>query len=120
MTHLKNQSFAQRLRNAGLGLAHALSTEQSLRLQGGAFVLVVAALLVLRPGAEWTALVLLACGGVLTAELFNTALEALADHLHPEVHERIRVVKDCAAAAVLVAALAAVGVAVALAVHLAT
>jgi undecaprenol kinase len=119
MRYLKNQTFFARLRNAGLGIAHALSSERSLRLQAVGLVLVVVALLVLRPGALWTALVLLACGAVLGAELLNTALEALADHLHPGEHPQIRIAKDCAAAAVLVLAMAAVAVGVALAVHLA-
>ena len=87
-------------------------------MQGAVFALVVLALLVLRPGALWWAAVMLASAGVLAAELFNTALEALADHLHPEQHPRIRIVKDCAAAGVLIAALGAVAVAIALAVHL--
>jgi diacylglycerol kinase (ATP) len=50
---------------------------------------------------------------VLAVELVNTAIEGLADHLHPEQHPSIKVVKDCAAAAVLVAALGALGVAAA-------
>jgi undecaprenol kinase len=81
-------------------------------------VLVVIALLVLRPGAFWWALVMLASAGVLAAEMFNTAVEQLVDHLHPEVHPSIAVVKDCAAAGVLIASLGAVGVMVALVVHL--
>ena len=44
---------------------------------------------------------------VLGLELVNTALEHLADHLHPETHAEIRIAKDCAAAAVLVASAAA-------------
>ena len=75
-------------------------------------------MLILQPGPLWWALVMLASAGVLAAELFNTAIEHLADHLHPEVHPRIRVVKDCAAAAVLVAAVGAVTVGIALVVHL--
>jgi diacylglycerol kinase (ATP) len=51
----------------------------------------------------------------MAAELLNTAIEELADHLHPELHPRIRLVKDCAAAGVLVAVLGALGVALALA-----
>jgi undecaprenol kinase len=50
--------------------------------------------------------------------MFNTAIEHLADHLHPEIHPHIRTVKDCAAAAVLIASLGAVAVAVALVIHL--
>jgi diacylglycerol kinase (ATP) len=120
MANLKNQSFLPRLRNACAGIAHALSSERSLRLQGAGFVVVLIALLVGRPGALWTALVLLACGSVLAAELMNTAIEALADHLHPQHHPRIGVVKDCAAAAVLVAALTAAVVGLALLLHLAS
>ena len=78
----------------------------------------VIALLILRPGPYWWALVMLASAGVLAAEMFNTALEHLVDHLHPEIHPRIGVVKDCAAAGVLIASLGAVAVMVALVVHL--
>ena len=78
----------------------------------------VIALLILRPGPFWWALVMLASAGVLAAEMFNTAIEHLVDHLHPEIHPRIGVVKDCAAAGVLIASLGAVAVMVALVVHL--
>ncbi|MDB6013242.1 MAG: diacylglycerol kinase [Gammaproteobacteria bacterium] len=100
------------------GIGHAVRNEQSARIQVGAFVLVVIALLILRPGPFWWALVMLASAGVLAAEMFNTALEHLVDHLHPEIHPRIGVVKDCAAAGVLIASLGAVAVMVALVVHL--
>jgi undecaprenol kinase len=75
-------------------------------------------LLALRPPAVWWALVLLASAAVLAAELFNTAIEHLADLLHPQQSPGIRLVKDCAAAGVLVAALGALGVGAALLVHL--
>jgi undecaprenol kinase len=117
-TNHKNQSFLVRLRFALAGLGHALTGENSIRIQVGVFVVVVAAMLVLRPEPVWWGLVLLASSGVLTAELLNTAIEHLADHLHPEIHPSIRTVKDCAAAAVLVAALGAIAVGVALATHL--
>jgi len=95
-----------------------LRSESSIKIQVGVFAVVVAAMCVLRPEPVWWGLVLLASSGVLTAELLNTALEHFADHLHPEVHPSIRTVKDCAAAAVLVAVLGAVAVGVALAAHL--
>jgi undecaprenol kinase len=107
-----------RLRFAVAGLAHAARGERSFRIQVGVFVVVVVAMLILRPEPLWWALVMLASASVLAAELFNTAIEHLADHLHPEVHPHIRVVKDCAAAAVLVAALGAATVGIALAIHL--
>jgi undecaprenol kinase len=75
---------------------------------------VIVMLAVLRPAPIWWAAVALACGGVVAAELMNTAIENLANLLHPEVHPALRIVKDCAAGAVLVASLAALGVAGAL------
>jgi undecaprenol kinase len=114
----KNQSFPRRLGFALNGLRHALRSEHSLKTQLVVFVAVVSAMIVLRPGPPWWALVMLASAAVFAAELFNTAIEQLADHLHPEIHPSIRVVKDCAAAAVLLASLGALAVGVALAVHL--
>ena len=116
--NMKNQSLALRMRNALSGLRAALVAERSLRVHAYATLAVVIVLVAVRPGAGWTALVLASCAAVIAAELFNTALEALADHLHPGLHPKIRIVKDCAAAAVLVTALGAVTVGVALAVHL--
>jgi diacylglycerol kinase (ATP) len=114
MSDLKNQSFAARLRFALAGLRHALGAERSLRTQFAALAAALALLLYLRPSAVWWALVLSISCAVIAAELFNTALERLADHLHPELHAQIRIVKDCAAAAVLVLALGALAVALAL------
>lgn len=118
MNSHKNQSFATRLRCAWTGLKHAVRAEHSLKFQLGAFVLLVTFLIIVRPRPHWWALAMLASGGVFAAELCNTAIEELADHLHPEVHARIRVVKDCAAAAVLVMVLGAIAVGIALLVSL--
>jgi diacylglycerol kinase (ATP) len=118
MTRYKNQRFSARLGFALRGLAHALRSESSLRLQALAGAAALAVLLVLRPGALWWALVLLASAAVLAAELFNTAIEHLADELHPQQSPGIRLVKDCAAAGVLMAVLGALGVGAALLLHL--
>lgn len=118
MSTQKNQSLLRRFGFALAGLLHALRTERSVRLETLFLVLVVAALALLRPGPLWWAAVMLASAGVLAAELLNTAIETLADHLSPQVHPRIRIVKDCAAAAVFISVMGALAVAVALAVHL--
>ncbi len=114
----KNQPLGARLRFAWSGLAHGLRNERSLQFHLAALVLVGAAMIAFRPEPVWWALVALASAAVIGAELFNTAIEHLADHLHPEIHPSIRIVKDCAAAAVLMASLGAVCVAAALLVHL--
>ena len=115
----KNQPFRTRLRFALAGLTHSLRTEKSLKTQALVLLLVIIALVILRPAPLWWALVILASAGVLAAELINTAIERLADHLHPELHPAIRIVKDCAAAGVLVMVAGAVGVGVALFIELA-
>ncbi len=58
------------------------------------------------------ALLALTIGGVLTAELFNSAVERAIDRVSTEQHPLAGAAKDMAAGAVLVAAIAAVAVAV--------
>ena len=115
---MKNQSLPRRLRFARAGLAEAFVGESSFRTHVLATVVVFAGLLWLRPAPLWWAILSLTVALVLAAELVNTAIECLADHLHPETHPRIRVVKDCAAAAVLVVSLAALAVGAAFVVDL--
>ncbi len=98
---MKNSAFRQRLRYAWNGMRSAWRSEHSLRLQVWAGVAVIPVLVILQPALIWWALVGAMVTLVLAAELINTALEHLADHLHPEQHPRIKLVKDCAAAAVL-------------------
>jgi diacylglycerol kinase (ATP) len=109
----KNQRFFTRLGFALAGLLHGLRSENSLKFHFVVFGVVLAALLYVRPDPLWWAIVLLACALVITAELVNTALEHLVDHLHPAIHPTIKIVKDCAAAAVLVASLGALAIAIA-------
>jgi undecaprenol kinase len=111
---MKNRPFLERLRFALAGIAYALRAERSFRTHVLAAAAALAALAWLRPAPVWWALVALATVAVLAAELFNTALEQLADRLHPEQHPQIRVAKDCGAAAVLILSLGAVVVAAAL------
>ena len=107
---MKGQTFRRRLGFAIRGLALAVRRERSLRTQLLAAGTVLALLLATRPAAVWWALLLLACALVLVAELLNSALEALVDHLHPERHPAVGAAKDIAAGAVLVASVGAVAV----------
>lgn len=85
-----------------------------LKTQHNAWIHVVATLLAIGAGfffgirqEEWCFLVI-AIGGVWMAEAFNTALEFLADAVHPEKHPLVGQAKDAAAGAVLIAAIASV------------
>jgi undecaprenol kinase len=114
----KNQPFPARLGFALAGLIAAIRSERSLQFQVAALVAVAAVLAVLRVEPLWWAIVGLSAFAVVSAELFNTAVEHLADHLHPEIHPHVRLVKDIAAAAVLMSVCGAIAVALALVFHL--
>lgn len=109
---MKNSPLRQRFGYAWAGIRAAWRNEHSLRIQAAMAAVVVLVMAWLRPGLIWWALV----GGMITLilamELLNTAIEQLADHLHPDEHPRIKLVKDCAAAAVLLLSLGAVWVGV--------
>ncbi len=64
-------------------------------------MLVILVSVILQPPAIWIAILILSVALVLGAELINTALEALADGVHPDHADFVQMAKDCAAAAVL-------------------
>ncbi len=55
---------------------------------------------------EWMAIVL-CIGFVWAAEMVNTVIEKVMDHLHPSEHFNVKRIKDMAAGGVLVAAITA-------------
>lgn len=110
---MKGQPFIKRMGFALHGLRLAVQREGSLRTHLLAAATVLVLLLATRPAPLWWALLALAVGLVLVAELVNSALEALIDHLHPERHPEIGAAKDIAAGAALVASGIAVVVGVA-------
>ena len=95
------------------GVLSALRSENSFRVHVLAACGVFGVLLWRRPSRLWWAVIALTVVAVLAAELMNTAVERLIDHLHPERHPEIKIVKDCAAGAVLVVSVGALCVALA-------
>jgi diacylglycerol kinase len=98
---VKNRTFRYRLGFALAGIRTSWQTERTFRTisLGMAFILVV--LLVTRPEPLWWAILLLTAGAVVALELINTAVEKLIDHVHPDRHEIVGIVKDTLAGAVL-------------------
>lgn len=99
---MKNQNIFRRASYALAGLSAAWKSERSVRAHGlaigGAFLL----LLYFRPEPLWWGAFALAAGGMLAAELINTAVEKLTDKLCPDIHPDIKFVKDVLAGAVFV------------------
>lgn len=97
---------------AGRGFFTALY-ERNFRfhLCAAAFVIFVAASFYELSKADWAVLIL-TIAAVLAFEAINTAVEHLANEVTQEKNERIKHCKDCAAAAVLISAIAAVAIGV--------
>ena|SRR5215831_5824009 len=108
MARLKNDTFQRRLAFASSGIREAWLRERSFRTQVVIALGAVLLLFLLRPAMIWWALTGLMIALVLAAELVNSALELLTDHLHPDEHPQIKVVKDMAAGAVLLLSIAAI------------
>lgn len=96
----------------GIGLC-LLERNFRFHLCAAAFVLFFAGSFYELSRAEWAALAL-AIGFVIAMEAVNTAVEHLADRVSKEKDEFIRCCKDCSAGAVLISAIASVGVGVAI------
>jgi diacylglycerol kinase (ATP) len=98
----KNRSVPERSMFAIHGIGSAWLREGSFRLETLCAVLALSLMAYLRPALVWWAVGVLIIALVLAAELINSAIEALADHLHPDRHGEIRAVKDMAAGGILV------------------
>jgi len=105
---VKNQSFIKKLTYAVDGFFYAVKQEHNMRRHLAAALLVVLVFAWLQPAVLWWALIVLCIALVWAAELINSALEGLIDHLHPQIHPQIKHVKDMLAAMVLVFSVAAV------------
>jgi undecaprenol kinase len=105
---MQNQAFWRRLAFAVVGIRDTIRGEASFRAQLFLGLAAAVVLALVRPPLTWLAMCCLSASIVLALELVNTALEHLADRLHPERHIAIQRAKDCAAGAVLLASIAAV------------
>jgi diacylglycerol kinase (ATP) len=112
----KDNSFVKgrvkSIKFAILGAYKLVSTEHSVMVQVTVAVLVTIAGFVCKINSfEWLAQTL-SIGLVISIEGLNTAVEKIADFIHPEYHKKIGFIKDIAAGAVFFAALTAVAVAI--------
>ena len=110
-THHANPSILASFRASLSGLGYALANERNLKVHAGVTVLVLIIVGLLGVNAIEASLLLLVTGLVWCMELVNSAVEATVDLVVGEqLHPLAKVAKDVAAAAVVVAALVAVGV----------
>ena len=102
-----------RIKSVGFAVKGAyklVTTEHSVMVQFSIMILMIFAGFYLDISREEWMLQILAFGLVLGIEGLNTAVEKIADFIHPEFHDRIGFIKDIAAGAVLFAAFSAIAV----------
>jgi diacylglycerol kinase (ATP) len=108
MRNKKESFLVNRLKSVGFAFKGALlllKTEASIKIQFTLGVIVtIAGFYYNISTTEWL-IQLLAIALVMCAEGVNTAIEAIADFIHPEHHEKIGLIKDIAAGAVFIAAI---------------
>lgn len=97
---------AASFRFAWQGIKALFRTEHNAWIHAGLTVIVILLSFLLHISRTEAAVLVLTMGFVWTAEIFNTALEKAMDFISPEKHHQIKLVKDLAAAAVLVSAVA--------------
>tara|TARA_B100000809_G_scaffold63282_1_gene59976 strand:- start:22579 stop:22953 length:375 start_codon:yes stop_codon:yes gene_type:complete len=87
------------------GLVYLIKTENSIKVQLFVSALMTVLGFILNiTDIEWIVQIL--CTAlVLTAESLNTAVEKIANFIHPDYHKKIGVIKDVAAGAVAFAAI---------------
>jgi diacylglycerol kinase (ATP) len=107
-------SIRSRIRSFGFalaGLRQFISREHNARIHLVATAGVILASVLLHVTRMEAAILAIVTGGVWIAEILNTCVERLADLIIKERHPGIKIIKDLAAGAVLVAAITAVIVA---------
>jgi diacylglycerol kinase (ATP) len=109
----KESFFINRIKSIGFALKgglYLIKTEASIKVQ------FVVAILITILGfyfniskTEWMAQIL-AIGMVMSIEGINTAIEEVADFIHPENHKKIGLIKDISAGAVFIASFFSISV----------
>ncbi|WP_299219138.1 diacylglycerol kinase family protein [uncultured Aquimarina sp.] len=100
-----------RLRGCGYALKGALillKTEPSIQVQAVIAIIMTALGFYMNITATEWILQIFAIGLVMSIEGLNTSVEAIADFIHPDFHNKIGFIKDIAAGAVFIAAIVAV------------
>jgi diacylglycerol kinase (ATP) len=93
--------IASAFRNSLRGLVRAFATERAVRQELMLLAVAIPLAFVVSPSTWVRAALIVSLLFVLAAELLNTAVEKLCDHLHAERHPAIGYVKDLGSAAVL-------------------
>jgi len=99
---------AKSFRFAWEGISYVFRTQKNAQIHLVVIVIVCFMTIWLAIPVNGIALIFLTIGLVLSAEFFNTAIEALVDLVSPDHHPLAKIVKDVCAGAVLICAVTAI------------
>lgn len=93
--------------NAFRGVFVMIRTERNFQIELAAFFINLFLIFYFNLSGTDAALILLVSAAVLSAEIFNTAIERICDLIQPDFDPRIGFIKDISAGAVILMAIAA-------------
>lgn len=105
------KKYVNKFRYAFAGLFHGICHDHSILLQCLIGTSVVIAFFFLELSKEEWMIVVLLIAVIIALEFLNSAIETIVDFISPEYNEKAKIIKDYAAAAVLVVSLAALVIA---------
>lgn len=108
---MKNRKLKQSFKNAFNGIKLGVAAERNMKIHLAAGLVIALMGIVLGIDAVRWAILALTIAVVIAAELINTAIENVVDMITTEYSEKAKLIKDTAAASVLVVSImsAAVG-----------
>ncbi len=104
----KNQKFSNRLKIAFFGLKAAFKEERNFRIQFLIGIAVVFFMVILGLNPLEKSILILTILVVLSLELINSQIEKFLDLIQPELHVKVKIIKDFSAGAVLISALGSI------------
>ncbi|RMZ58516.1 diacylglycerol kinase family protein [Chryseobacterium nematophagum] len=96
--------------NSFRGIFLMITTERNFQIELFAFFINLFLIFYLQLSALDTVFILIVSFGVLSAEIFNTAIEKICDLIQPEFDKRIGFIKDIAAGAVILMSLLSIAI----------
>ena len=104
----KNPNFFQSFKNALNGIKEVIKTGKNIKIQIAFAIFAIIMGIVFKVNNIEALILVLTIFFVLVSEFLNTAIEMLADLYTTEYNEKIKVLKDIGAGAVLLSAIASV------------
>lgn len=105
---MQRPSLHKSFLNAFRGVFVMIKTERNFQIELFAFFINVFLIFYLKLSNTDAAIILIVSAAVLSAEIFNTAIEKICDFIQPDYDKRIGFIKDISAGAVVIIAVLSV------------